>query len=219
MGGERGREGEGVEKDRGDRNRHRRRKTRRSVKVYYHHQHDNNNNNNNNNYHFYYYYYYYYYYYCCCCCCCLTTFGYRVMVLVEAGYNKNVGEWARKTEKQWKRFVGCLLTIPSKQHVPQGRICSDNCTCCHTDVEVPDQTFYLNQSYYTDTGPASPNAVPITPGAWQGSHWSANLQVTGMTRPGIIPAAQAGIKLEILRPEVDALTTRPTRRFVCWLLA
>ena len=24
---------------------------------------------------------------------------------------------------------------------------------------------------------------PITPGAWQGSHWSANFEVTGMTRP------------------------------------
>ena len=33
---------------------------------------------------------------------------------------------------------------------------------------------YLTQSQYTDTGPTSPGADPITPGAWQGSHWSAN---------------------------------------------
>ena len=79
-------------------------------------------------------------------------------------------------------FVGCLM---SQQHasVSQGRICSDNFTCCHTEIEAADQTFYLNQSQYTDTGPTSPSADPVTPGAWQGSHWSANFQVTGMTRP------------------------------------
>ena len=70
-------------------------------------------------------------------------------------------------------FVGCL---PSQQQasVSQGRICSDNFTCCHTEIEVADQTFYLTQSQYTDTGPTSPSADPITPDAWQGSHWSAN---------------------------------------------
>ena len=69
--------------------------------------------------------------------------------------------------------VGCLT---SQQHasVSQGRIYSDNCTCCHTETEVADQTFYLTQSQYTDTRPTSPSADPITPGAWQGSYWSAN---------------------------------------------
>ena len=70
-------------------------------------------------------------------------------------------------------LVGCLT---SQQHVcvSQGRICSDNFTCCHTEIEVADQTFYLTQSQYTDTRPTSPSADPITPGAWQGSHWSAS---------------------------------------------
>ena len=70
-------------------------------------------------------------------------------------------------------FVGCLT---SQQHasVSQGRICTDNFTCCHTEIEAADQTFHLTQSEYTDTGPTSPSADPITPGAWQGSHWSAN---------------------------------------------
>ena len=79
-------------------------------------------------------------------------------------------------------FVGCLT---SQQHasVSQGRICSDNFTCCHTEIEVAEQTFHLTQSRYTDTGPTSPSTDPITPGAWQGSHWSANFEVTGMTRP------------------------------------
>ena len=84
-------------------------------------------------------------------------------------------------------LVGCLT---SQQHasVSQGRICSDNSTCCHTEIEVADQTFYLTRSQYTDTGPTSPSADPITPGAWQSSHWSANFEVTGMARPGKIPS-------------------------------
>ena len=73
----------------------------------------------------------------------------------------------------------CLLAdcLTSQQHasVSQGRICTDNFACCHTEVEVADQTFHLTQSQYTDTGPTSPSADPITPGAWQGSHWSANV--------------------------------------------
>ena len=70
-------------------------------------------------------------------------------------------------------FVGCL-TSQQQASVSQGRICSDNFTCCHTEIEVEDQMFYLTQSQYTDTGPTSPSADPIMPGAWQGSHWSAN---------------------------------------------
>ena len=87
-------------------------------------------------------------------------------------------------------LVGCL-TSQQQASVSQGRICSDNFTCCHTEIEVADQTFYLTQSQYTDTGPTSPSADPVTPGAWQGSHWSANFWVTGMNRPGKIPS-QAG---------------------------
>ena len=53
-------------------------------------------------------------------------------------------------------LVGCLT---SQQHasVSQGRICADNFTCCHTEIEVADQTFYLTQSQYTDTGQTSPS--------------------------------------------------------------
>ena len=58
----------------------------------------------------------------------------------------------------------------------------------HTEIEVADQTFYLTQSQYTDTGPTSPGADPRTPGSWQGSHRDANFEVTGMTRPRKIPA-------------------------------
>ena len=89
-------------------------------------------------------------------------------------------------------LVACL-TSQQQANVSQGRICSDNFTCCHTEIEVADPTFYLTQSQYTDTGPTSPSADPITPGAWQGSHWSANFEVTGMTRPRKNPGA-SGIR-------------------------
>ena len=39
-----------------------------------------------------------------------------------------------------------------------------NFTCCHSEIEVADQTFYLTQSQYTGTGPTSPSADPIMPG-------------------------------------------------------
>ena len=86
-------------------------------------------------------------------------------------------------------FVGCL-TSQQLASVSQGRICSDNFTCCHTKIEVADQTFHLTQSQYTDTGTTSPSADPIMPDAWQGSHWSANFYVTGMTRPGKITSKE-----------------------------
>ena len=94
-------------------------------------------------------------------------------------------------------LVGCL-TSQQQASVSQGRICSDNFSCCHTEIEVADQTFYLTQSQYTDTGPTRPRSDPISPGAWQGGHWSANFEVTGMTRPGKIPS-QAGFEPRIFR--------------------
>ena len=108
-------------------------------------------------------------------------------------------------------FVGCL-TSQQQASVSQGRICSDTFTCCHTEIEVADQAFYLTQSQYTDTRPTSPSADPITPFAWQGSHWSANFlshwydsipkksRCKRDSNPGSSPL------------EVDALSTRPTRR-------
>ena len=85
------------------------------------------------------------------------------------------GSWERDSKlNEVCLFVGCLT---SQQHasVSQGRICTDNFMCCHTETEAANQTFHLTQSQYTDTGTTSPSADPITPGASQGSHWSANV--------------------------------------------
>ena len=60
-------------------------------------------------------------------------------------------------------FVG-LLTSQQHASVPHGRICSDSLTCCHTEKEVAHPAFHLTPSQYTDTGPTSPRADPITPG-------------------------------------------------------
>ena len=76
----------------------------------------------------------------------------------------------------WKGLFVCwLLNVPATCECISGTICSDNLTCCHTEIKAADQTFHLTQSQYTDTGLTSPSTDPITPGAWQGSHWSANV--------------------------------------------
>ena len=110
-------------------------------------------------------------------------------------------------------WVGGCLTSQQHASLSQGRICSDNFTCCHTEIEVTDQTFHLTQSQYTDTGPTSPSTDPITPGAWQGSHWGAiflshwydstpeNSSRKRDSNPGSSSLA------------ADALTARPTRWF------
>ena len=98
----------------------------------------------------------------------------------------------------WKKLLfACCLTSQQHASVSQGRICSHNFTCCHTEIQVAHQTFHLTQSQYTDTGPTSPSTDPLTPGAWQGSHWSANFEVTGMTRPRKNPGA-SGIRTRSL---------------------
>ena len=108
-------------------------------------------------------------------------------------------------------FVDCLM---SQQHasVSQGQICSDKFMSCHTEIDVADPTFHLTQSQYTDTGLTSLSADPITPGAWQGSHWSANFEVTGMTRAWKNCGASRIQNPGSFALEADALTTRPMRR-------
>ena len=51
--------------------------------------------------------------------------------------------------------IVCCFTFQQHASLPRGRICSGNFTCCHTEIEVGDQTFHLTRSQYTDTGPTS----------------------------------------------------------------
>ena len=79
-------------------------------------------------------------------------------------------------------------------------------TCCHTEVEVADQTFYLTQSQYTDTGPTSPSTDPIMPGAgvpiFKSLVW---LDPEKSRRKRDLNSGPSA-------PKADALTTRPPRR-------
>ena len=109
------------------------------------------------------------------------------------------GLQASRKGRQSVCWLLARLTSQQRASVSQGPICSNSFTCCHTDIQVADQTYYLAQSQYTDTGPTSRSADPITPGVFQGRHWRANFKVNGMTRPSKIPTAQAGIDPRICR--------------------
>ena len=86
---------------------------------------------------------------------------------------------------------------------------SENCTCCHSEIHVAHQIFYLTQSQYTYTGQTSPGADPVNPGSRQGSHWSINFKVIGKTRHGKTSTLKAETNTTL---ESDDSTTRPTRR-------
>ena len=58
--------------------------------------------------------------------------------------------------------------------VSQRQMCSDDFICCHAEIEVADQAFYLTQSQYADTRPTSLSADLRTPCPWQGSNLSTN---------------------------------------------
>ena len=107
-------------------------------------------------------------------------------------------------------FVGCLI-FQQYACVSQGQIYSDKFMCCHTEIELADQTFYLTQSQHTDTGLTSTSTDPIIPGAWQGSHWSANFQVTDVTQPVKIPLCKQELNLRSSVLE-DALNITPRRQ-------
>ena len=51
--------------------------------------------------------------------------------------------------RQGELLFGCLT---SQQHgsVSKGRICSDKCTRCHTEIDVAGQILYLTKSQYTE---------------------------------------------------------------------
>ena len=52
----------------------------------------------------------------------------------------------------------CLSVVA--QHPSDILMCSDSCTCCHTDTEVTDQAVYLARSQSTDPEPPSPTSCP-----------------------------------------------------------
>ena len=144
------------------------------------------------------------FYICCCFCCCCVI----VAIVQESSYAyfHILYEYSSRWLVGW--LVGCSLTSQQLASVSQGQICTDIFTCCHTEIEVADQTFYLTQSQYTDTGPTSPKADPVMPGAWQGSqflsHWYDSTRKKSRR--------ERDSNLGSSAPEADALITRPARR-------
>ena len=74
------------------------------------------------------------------------------------------GGGGREREREREREIVCwLLNVPETCSCISGMDVL-NFTCCHTEIEVADETFYLTQSQYTDTRLTSPSADPIMPG-------------------------------------------------------
>ena len=72
----------------------------------------------------------------------------------------------------WKGRLVCWLVAhhtSNMQSVSQRWICSDNCTCYHTEMAVADQTCYLTKSQCTDTRPTTLRSYHMMAGTWQGS--------------------------------------------------
>ena len=90
-------------------------------------------------------------------------------------------------------LVDWLFTSQQHASVSQGRICSDNLRAATLRQKL--QTKLSTSPSHSILTPGRPVAStdPITPGAWQGSHWSANFNVTDMTRPRKNPGA-SGIR-------------------------
>ena len=91
--------------------------------------------------------------------------------------------------------------LKSQQHasVSQWRICSDSYTFtyCHRTCRAKFLSNPVTVYWH------SPSADPKTPGAWQGSHWSTNSEVTGTTLPGKRSPVKAGIKPRCAALQVD----------------
>ena len=94
---------------------------------------------------------------------CMAAEG-RTGLLVARETKEKLDPWDNRVNQPSLRDVCLFLAcLTSQQHasVSQGRICTDNFTCCHTEIGAADPTFHLTQSQYTDTGPTSPSADPI----------------------------------------------------------
>ena len=107
-------------------------------------------------------------------------------------------------------FVGCLTS-------------QQTCTCIsgtdpaqtiYTQIQVADETFHLTQSQYTDAGPTSPSADPITPGAWQGKPVECQALSHRYDSTPEKSRRKRDSNEESSAFEAESLTTRPTRRSI-----
>ena len=98
------------------------------------------------------------------------------------------------TKKGMLLLVGCIMSHHHFSISQDG--CAQTILSAATLIEAVDVTCYLVQSQYTDMGLISPSMDPVTPGVWQGSHWSTNFNsfypVDEYTRPQAIAPRDRG---------------------------
>ena len=77
-------------------------------------------------------------------------------------------------------FLFFCFEFPSgKQRLSRERICSHNCTGCHTEINVSDQVCCCTKTQYTDPAtPPSSGTDSTRPGALQFVGWLLNVPAT-----------------------------------------
>ena len=105
---------------------------------------------------------------------------------------------------RWRRRRSRSLTSWQCASVSEGRICSDNCTCCNTEIEAADQTGYLIL-WYADTGPTSPRCLTRQPLEYKSIKSLAWLNMEKIHD-------ESGNRTQVHRSQGGRLTTKPTRR-------
>ena len=69
--------------------------------------------------------------------------------------------WRGDIMRQQEGFVCLLLNVPVTCECIAGTDLLRQFTCCHTEIEVANQTFHHTQLQHTDTGPTTPSTDPI----------------------------------------------------------
>ena len=124
----------------------------------------------------------------------------------------------------WRGWLLACFTSHQHSNVSQGRICSDKCTCCHTEIENCSSDLLRHQSQYTDTAPTSPSPDPVRPDAWQDRHQSTSYVSHWYDTAWEKPNGEHRVRSRVSSSAGGHLTTRPPRQHtcrhvnVCWLL-
>ena len=79
----------------------------------------------------------------------VCQYGITWQLIIDTSFLRK-SDWTCRSEVGW---LVCCVTSQQHASVSQGRMCSDNFTCCHTEIEVADPTFYLTLSQYTPGRP------------------------------------------------------------------
>ena len=126
-------------------------------------------------------------------------------------------------KERWWLFVGCLTSQQHASSVSHGRVCSDSCTCCHTERYTLRIKLFISSSHsILKPGQPVPELILLRQAPGRVATGIPMFEATGVTRPGKISTAIAGIEPRSAALGADTFTTWPTRRckerFVCLLV-